>query len=67
MPRHTMSVSCVNSTPQKSGLAEQVAQAARPRSEKMDALLRRAIGPQYDATSIEAQLTEALARQGKVA
>lgn len=51
--------------PQKSGLVEQ--DAVRPRNDKMDAILRRATGPQYDATSIEAKLAEALARCSKVA
>lgn len=65
MQSYSMSFSRVSPAPQKSGLGEH--EAVRPRNEKMDAMLRRATGPQYAATSIEAKLTEALARRSKVA
>lgn len=65
MQRYSMSFSRANPAPQKSGLGEQ--EAVRPRNEKMDAMLRRATGSQYDATSIEAKLTEALSRRSKAA
>lgn len=65
MQRYSMSFSRVSPAPQKPGLGEH--EAVRPRSDKMDALLRRATGPQYDAISIEAKLADALARRSKVA
>jgi hypothetical protein len=64
MQRHT-SFGRTSPTPREPGLGEQVAQALRPRNDKMDALLRRATGPQYDAASTEAKLTEALACRSK--
>lgn len=64
MQRYSMSFSRVSLAPQKSGLGEH--EAVRTRNDKMDAMLRRATGPQYDATSIEAKLTQALARHTKV-
>jgi hypothetical protein len=65
MPRHSMSFSPVSPAPQKSGQGDHA--AMRPRNDKMDAMLRRATGPQYDATNVEAKLSEALARPSKVA
>lgn len=51
MQSHSMSFSRVSPAPQKSGLGEH--EAVRPRNEKMDAMPRRATGPQHDAAFTE--------------
>lgn len=65
MQRYSMTFSRVSPTPPKSGLEGH--EAVRSRNDKMDAVLGHATGPQYDPTSIEAKLADALSRSRNVA